>query len=440
MRRTHLPLAAWLQLSLVLVLVVPLLPLFARGIEPTAAAASSPSSPRVEEPEAAFVRDGNLWRADGSKEKLLARGPNARNPRWSADGRWIAFAKGEPGGEELWLIGKEGGEEKRISASGGSNFQWSPAGSRLAYQEETRLRWLTVAADSVQVAGSNTAGAIDGVGNYGWLPDGSGFIVSSVPAHLEDEWAPIRISTVTLAHPDRLRPLYAIPSATGSDFAVGTGRFKWSSDGRWVAFQAVPTASMSADSNSLCVLSADGGTFRRVGRMVRNEAWFGWAPGHAALAFIAGEGRESTSNKRLTIVHVPSFQSSVYTPDGYADRDFSWEGDDRIVVSRSVESEWTADPAKRPFPFLARVGLRDRRQSVLTPRASSYGDYDPVAIPAIPAMPSGRLAWVRSDRKSDSRVLLGNGDARRSSVWIPKLDMAPAFYEQFYWSSVLDIR
>jgi len=412
--------------------------------------------------KAAFVRGGNLWIAIGKTEKQVGQGSGAQTPRWSPDGRWVAYAVGEEM-KELWLLDVKKDEARRISANGGSNFQWSPVGGRLAYLEENKLLWTTVE----QGAGSGTgngngneagegvgeearagsrggegseadvagpaSGAVEEVGNYGWLPDGSGFIVSSVPRTAPDGWEPIRIGTVRLNQPGQLHPLYTIPFTTGRNFAIGTGIFKWSSDGRWVAFQAVPTASFSADSNSLCVLSSDGKRFLRIGYMVRNEAWFKWSPGEARLAFIEGEGREATRNKRMKVVDVPADKPVVLTPEGYADRDFAWEGNDRIVISRSYESEWTADPAKRPLPYLVLLELRDRRQSKLTSPPGGFGDFAPAYLP--PA----RLAWVRSDRGDRNRVLLGDDSAQKPSVWIRKLDKAPSYYEQYFWNSVLDI-
>ncbi|RUS45241.1 PD40 domain-containing protein [Cohnella sp. AR92] len=375
--------------------------------------------------QAAFVRDGDLWVAAAEKESKLAQGPDVRNPRWSADGRWIAYSKGEQE-KELWLREAKNGRERKVSDQGGINFQWSPTGSKLAYLEDRALRW-------EEAEGGRPAGTVEEIGNYGWLPDGSGFIVSSVPHRIKDNWAPIRISTVRLDQPSRFQPLHTIPSTMDKNFAVGTGRFKWSADGRWVAFLAVPTASWSADSNSLCVLSADGERFLRLGFMVHDEDWFQWSPGEAKLAFIEGEGREGTANKRLTVVRIPAVKPVVYTPAGYVDRDFAWDGDDRIVVSRAKESEWTADPAKRPFPFLVGVELKKRRQTELTERSSAYGDYDPVI-----ASP-GKLAWVRSNRTDRNSVLLGNSRAERASVWIDKLDPPAAYYEQFYWSTALDV-
>lgn len=41
--------------------------------------------------KAVFIRDGNLWLAEGKKETRLTEGGQASDPKWSYDGRFIAY-------------------------------------------------------------------------------------------------------------------------------------------------------------------------------------------------------------------------------------------------------------------------------------------------------------------------------------------------------------
>jgi len=82
--------------------------------------------------------------ADGSHEAdVLTTAPqSSNNPRWSPDGKSIAFlssrpAAGEndPGGvrNQVWLLPLSGGEPRRVTTllNGVTSFQWSPDGTKL---------------------------------------------------------------------------------------------------------------------------------------------------------------------------------------------------------------------------------------------------------------------------------------------------------------------
>src|SRR5512142_902220 len=91
-------------------------------------------------------RRSQLWLvpADGSREPVaLTTAPqSSTSPRWSPDGRAIAFLSartvpGEAGSDaprnQVWLLPLSGGEPRRVTnlRNGVSSFQWSPDGTRL---------------------------------------------------------------------------------------------------------------------------------------------------------------------------------------------------------------------------------------------------------------------------------------------------------------------
>ena len=70
-------------------------------------------------------RATNLWvtRWDGSETRALTFGDETQsNPRWSPDGKWLAFLSGRGGdddNDQVWLMSSTGGEAQRADGSQG---------------------------------------------------------------------------------------------------------------------------------------------------------------------------------------------------------------------------------------------------------------------------------------------------------------------------------
>jgi dipeptidyl aminopeptidase/acylaminoacyl peptidase len=379
--------------------------------------------------KAAFIRNGDLWIKNGDNEKQLTSGAYIRNPKWSYDSSWIAYTKGENEQEqELWLWHVQSGKSHLVSLETGRNFQWQPTKNSLAFQTKQQLH--LIEADEL----ARPEIIAQDIGNYSWMPDGSGFLASTGAKLLPDGWAPVGILRIPLSakgNPDRFETVYVLPKQSDDFFAVGTSIFKWSANGRWIAFLATPTASLSADGNTLCILAADGAVFKKIDQMVNNEQWFNWADKGEKLAYIGGVGREATTNKQLKVVEIPASNPVSYTPKGYVDQNFTWLDYRHIMTSRAKElAEWSIDPTKRPFPYLVHVKLGTQRQKQVTPLSVTHGDYSPISLP------TQRLAWIRSNR-IQSNVMLAGTNSKKAFVWIENIDLGANYYEQWNWNTVL---
>ncbi len=76
----------------------------------------------------------HVARTDGSGGLRQVTGDAAidRIPKWSPDGKWIAFFSTRNGSLEVWKIRPDGSDLQQITHGGGSYFEWSPDGSRMA--------------------------------------------------------------------------------------------------------------------------------------------------------------------------------------------------------------------------------------------------------------------------------------------------------------------
>lgn len=378
------------------------------------------------QPMAAFVREGELWVKAGEEEKLLDKGPVIRNPSWSFDGKRLAYTKGADE-KELWVLELRSARATLVHAEGGGRFQWSPYDGKLAYLINGQLQYV----DAEQPG--TILGKGDGIGNFSWLPSGKGFFASSRSELLPDGWTPItlyEIPVMALGQPAEYVTVHVLPKPSDDFFAVGTSAFKWSADGRWIAFLATPTASLSADSNTLCAISADGVVFRTLDEMVHREEWFQWSAKGDQLAYIAGIGREATSNKQLKVIAVSSERSAAYTPKGFVDGDFTWQDPAHIVVSRAKEKKTDAmEPASSVYPHLVSIELASGKQKQLTRPSKKQGQYGPERL-------KDALAWVNTDQ-TVANVMLADARGRRAVAWIKQIDIAPSYYGQWGWPEVV---
>src|SRR5579864_9622201 len=88
---------------------------------------------------AADKSDTDVWMAnwDGTQQLRLTSSPESENaPRWSPDGRYLAFLSGRSGkakGTQVWLLDRSGGEATQLTDVKGrlSAYEWSPDSKRL---------------------------------------------------------------------------------------------------------------------------------------------------------------------------------------------------------------------------------------------------------------------------------------------------------------------
>lgn len=236
----------------------------------------------TEEPRGADV--GELWRVPvggGTSHRLTDAGFDARSPRWSPDGKQIAWiARDNPSSApQLRIAAADGGTPVVLTSEQGGvqALKWAPDSTRIGYTawdattpDQARdaregRDWIVVDAQPKQLrlhvfdlrvrSSKLVTRAELTVHHFDWSPDGSRFVIGAAPTPSEDDR--------TL----RVRPF--IVTATGGEPLQIEGAIArvtdpcWSSDGKWIAWLG-STSIADPFAGSVFVVPASGGAPRNV--------------------------------------------------------------------------------------------------------------------------------------------------------------------------------
>ncbi|WP_307834172.1 TolB family protein [Paractinoplanes lichenicola] len=94
-------------------------------LHPVAASAAAPALPSL----VAYVRNGDIYVSKGSAEKRLTTGGHQARPRWSPDGKSIAFLKSG----YLWVMKADGTGQRRLTTRAAAGPSWAPDGKSIAF-------------------------------------------------------------------------------------------------------------------------------------------------------------------------------------------------------------------------------------------------------------------------------------------------------------------
>ncbi len=227
--------------------------------------------------------------ARGSESsRRFSEGPADFSPRWSPDGRYLAFLSASDGTPALRLAPLEGGAAEKIDAPGAVSWiEWSPSGDRLALVIEAPGRTEnTPEARNAPVVVRGLSQKLDGAGwrsgrRHVHIYDLERATLRQLTAgdydHASPAWSPdgewiVFISDRGAARDNRLglEDLWSIPANGGRlrRLTRGVGNADlpmFSPDGTKVAFVGVSRAVERFDTDSgILVVSADGSGARSV--------------------------------------------------------------------------------------------------------------------------------------------------------------------------------
>ena len=261
----------------------------------------SPDGSRV-----AFVRvtvnekkdryETELWlmpATPGATARRLTNGPSDSSPRWSRDGKMLAFLRAPSEGKtQIYLMRSDGGEPQALTSFARpiSSIAWSPAGNTIAFTASTKpedlekkkdgddehvsdVRVINQAVYRFNGRGYNDATRHSHVWTIAASEDAKPKQLTNGEFDEQDvEWAPdgsrIYFTATRVREPyydERANALYSVPAAGGEtvkvvDAEINVNSYAPSPDGKWIAFSGTPSKPVLSHSQSdLYVVSATPG-------------------------------------------------------------------------------------------------------------------------------------------------------------------------------------
>jgi dipeptidyl aminopeptidase/acylaminoacyl peptidase len=293
--------------------------------------------------------------ADGSRVRTVTienarRSCRYRNPRWSPDGRTLAFlsncnqGKGGRRQFDIYEVAATGTQARRVAQLKGlvNQLAWTPDGAQLSF--------LYVKGDVHPVAAvSATKAQVGVIGRTGVerqrvavIPAGGGAVRQVTPATLfvyEYDWSPVgdRLAYVGAPPPGRdnwwvaklyTQTLGGAPkvtldpsSVTGPLHGLQIALPRWSPDGSRIAFIGGLMSDQGATGGDIYLVAARGGEPVDVTPAIgMSPSWLTWTGKHALLvsSFAAGETRLSVFalHGDRTATHRPLFHVDAAVRDG----------------------------------------------------------------------------------------------------------------------------
>ena len=191
----------------------------------------------------------------GEPRRLTAARASDTSPRWSPDGRTIAFVSDRSGSSQIWMIDPAGGEARQATdfPLDVDNVQWSPDGTRLAFSAEVYPDCpdLACTAKRDQEADANPVKAK---------------LYTRLPFRHWDTWEDGKRSHLFVWPAGGGTPIDVMKGADADSPPKpfgGAEEFAWSPDGRTIAFTAKISANPAWSTDlSIYLAAADGGGFR----------------------------------------------------------------------------------------------------------------------------------------------------------------------------------
>jgi dipeptidyl aminopeptidase/acylaminoacyl peptidase len=288
--------------------------------------------------------NSSLWLVPvaGGEPRRLTTTPGTNNhPRWSPDGKSIAFVSSRGGSAQVWLLPVDGGEPRPLTKLpiDVSGPIWSPKGDRLAFVAEVypgKTPEETSKKDKEKEASKSKVRVYDKLMIRHWSAWDEGkrshlFVCDAKTGAAKDLTPKLEVNTP--------------PAPFG-----GSNDYAWSPDGEELAFTAEPVKDLAWSTNTdIWTVPADGGEPKNLTRHnAAADAQPAYAPDGRSIAFVsqARAGFESDLwrlvvldretgrvNDRISAFMENPIQSFVWSPDSRS----LWAVIDRLGTQTLVE-------------------------------------------------------------------------------------------------------
>ena len=267
-------------------------------------------------------RSSNIWviPTNGTgPARQLTTDRSSRSPRWSPNGRQLAFISSRSTADssalsplpQVYVLPMDGGEAGPVTSlkAGVEEFQWSPDGTKLA---------------CVSKVGPNTASIVNDVQNYttiNYKVNGAGFFDSTRPH------------------------IFVVDPRMGSAKQITSGEERvdsnpqWSPDGKRLAYVSMNMNELSEEGAQIWVVPAEGGTPTRVSEVGTYSHNPSWSPDGTHIAYFGLQIHD----------HLPQIWLAPSTGDGDSVRAVS----DLGAASPGENLRWHADG--RLLDFIAEI-------------------------------------------------------------------------------------
>jgi dipeptidyl aminopeptidase/acylaminoacyl peptidase len=354
--------------------------------------------------------DSDLWMTswDGQRSlRLTTSKANEGRPRWSPDGKYLAFLSSRDDEREVaqvWLLDRRGGEAERVTSlpGGVSDYAWSPDSKRLALIASDPDTAATGGADTAK---SKTPAPIV-IDRFQFKEDETGYL------------------------DQRRDHLYLFDLASRKAQILTPGDYyeqapAWSPDGRSIAFVSKRRPDFDRTDNwDLYVVEATAGARPRQVTTFEgpdmDPDWGGrppaWSPDGKYLAYVQGGPLKLIyyAGQKLAVVPVAGGQARIVTPS--LDRNVlspRWSADGKAILFLLEEDRVTQ---------LARVPAQGGSVELLTKGRRLVSDYS--------VSPNGRVAALASTPEAPHEVFALEGSelrplSRQNEQWLRSIQLAP---------------